>query len=159
MHTGPKVLRAGMENHHGFGLRGPDRYLKSGEGCSLKTRRAIKELLRKQPVNRDPIFRGGTGGVRLSWESVPRAGSIFRWVLMGLRDVLPNDLSCTRIIPILAQSHILVLVHTRHLYDNGTIDFAALRWTNRGNEVVWGRREKPGLPIYWHPRPTEVEVG
>lgn len=122
-HSGPTVSRDLTKPPHGFALKGPDKYLKSGEGCSLATRRKIRELLQQHPVNRDPAFQRGTGGIRLSWESVPRAGSIFR-----------------------------------HLYDNGTINFVSLRWTNQGNEVVWGMRDQPRQPIYWHREPTGMDV-
>ena len=121
---GPAIIRPVSKPQHGFALKGPDRYLKSGEGCSLKTRVAIKELLKKCPVNRDPAFRKGSGGIRLSWESVPQASSIFR-----------------------------------HLYDNGTIDFISLRWTNPGNEVLWGVKGGPGKPVYWDKKPTDIEMG
>ena len=122
-HSGPTVSRDLAKPPHGFALKGPGKYLKSGEGCSLATRQKMKELLKQHPVNKDPAFQRGTGGIRLSWESVPRAGSIFR-----------------------------------HLYDNGTIDFVSLRWTNLGNEVVWGVRDQPGRPMYWQLKPTEMDV-
>ncbi len=131
---------------HGFALRGPANYLKTGEGHNLKTRVRLKELLKANPINRcggvdapcptmqrnfepaltslrDPPFRKGTGGVRLSFESVPVASSIFR-----------------------------------HLRDNGTIDFVAMRWTNTGNECVWARKgTKPGVSR-WGVRPSEVDL-
>jgi len=117
-------MRSLSKPQHGFAVKGPDRYLKSGEGCSLKTRVAIKNLLNVHPVNRDPAFRRGTGGISMSWDSTPKACSIFR-----------------------------------HLYDNGTVDFVTLRWTNLGNEVLWGVRGGPGRPVYWEKKPTDIEMG
>lgn len=77
-YLGPRVTRDVGRSLHGFANKGPDRYLKKGEASSLRTRVKLKELLATYPVNRDPPFRKGTGGVRLSFESVPSANSIFR---------------------------------------------------------------------------------
>ncbi|GAX80796.1 hypothetical protein CEUSTIGMA_g8232.t1 [Chlamydomonas eustigma] len=121
-YLGPKVLRDMGEPRLGFALQSPDNFLKVGDGQSLRTRVAMKELLKKYPVNRDPPFRKGNGGVRLSWQSVPMAASLFHY-----------------------------------LYDNGTLDFISMRWTNTGNEAVWGCKEKSGR-VHWGQRPVDVEI-
>ncbi len=151
----PKILRDYERSKIGFPMKGPDRYLKRGDGCSLAVRVLLKDILKKHPVNRwerrkgwckvldmglaqrgsqaltprtpcrenhrEPPFRKGTGGVALSWESAPRANSIFR-----------------------------------HLYDNGTIDFCTVRWGHR-NEVYWGALDRPGV-MSWGDRPTDIQV-
>mmetsp|Transcript_33148 Transcript_33148/g.98656 ORF Transcript_33148/g.98656 Transcript_33148/m.98656 type:complete len:440 (-) Transcript_33148:238-1557(-) len=74
----PTVTRDLEGPRRGFPTRGPDEFLRKGDGRELKARVKLRQLLAVKPVNRDPPFRPGNGGVRLSWESVPPAASIFR---------------------------------------------------------------------------------
>lgn len=141
---------------HGFALRGPEDFLKKGDGYDLRTRIRLKELLKRRPVNRwvqamcgpcraavqqasysstitltktlslgcrDPPFHKSTGGVHLSWESVPTAQSIFRL-----------------------------------LYDNSTIDFVTLRWGTMVNEVAWGLKGKKPGRVSWQESPKGLNL-
>ncbi|KAG1679644.1 hypothetical protein FOA52_006161 [Chlamydomonas sp. UWO 241] len=121
----PTVLRDLEKPQRGTLPRAPEDFLKSGDGATLASRVMLRGLLEQRPVNRDPPLVRGTGGVTLSWGSVPAACSVFR-----------------------------------QLYDNGTIDFVALRWGGMANELVWGARDLGSAGKRdWGPRPTDVPVG
>eukprot|EP00798_Chlamydomonas_sp_ICE-L_P007378 gene7378-502_t len=76
----PKVLRDLDKPQHGFPSRAPDEFLKKGDGRSIQGRNRLTDLLKQHPVNRDPPFQPGNGGVKLTWGSSPSAqpASIFR---------------------------------------------------------------------------------
>ena len=48
----PKILRDVESPSHGFPLRGPDDFLRKGDGRSLLGRNRLRELLKEYPVNR-----------------------------------------------------------------------------------------------------------
>uniref|UniRef100_A0A7S3VMG6 Uncharacterized protein n=1 Tax=Dunaliella tertiolecta TaxID=3047 RepID=A0A7S3VMG6_DUNTE len=78
-YLGPRVLRDLEPSRHGFPLRGPDEFLKRGEGPDLRLRNNLSKWLARHPVSRDPPFRKGSAGLRLSWKDVPRPSTIFRY--------------------------------------------------------------------------------
>ncbi|KAF5838610.1 hypothetical protein DUNSADRAFT_2519 [Dunaliella salina] len=76
----PMILRDLDPPRHGFPLRGPDEFLKRREGPDLRLRNSLSKWLARHPVSRDPPFRKGSGGLRLSWKDVPRPSTIFRYL-------------------------------------------------------------------------------
>lgn len=74
------MLRDYSPSWLGFPLRGPDHYLKQGDGKSLRVRNNLTAWLKRHPVNREPPFVKGSGGVKFSWADVQQPASLFRWV-------------------------------------------------------------------------------
>jgi hypothetical protein len=74
------VLRDLEKPQRGTLPRAPDDFLRAGDGATLANRVTLRGLLDQRPVNRDPPFVAGTGGVTLAWGSVPAARSVFRQV-------------------------------------------------------------------------------
>ena len=50
--AGPRVLRTLAPPNHGFPIRGPEEFVRRGEGLDLRQRMRLKEHLKKFPVNR-----------------------------------------------------------------------------------------------------------
>ncbi|GFR48696.1 hypothetical protein Agub_g10652 [Astrephomene gubernaculifera] len=115
---GPKILRDLDQPRVGFPSRPPEDFLKAGSGLSLRQRNQLKEHLKRCPVNVEPPFKPGTGGVRISTPHDPFSPS--------LSSASPRTL-------------------LRTYYDNGTLDFVAVRWRgSRAGALVWAREVTRG---------------
>ncbi|KAG2427630.1 hypothetical protein HXX76_012281 [Chlamydomonas incerta] len=118
---GPKILRDLDRPRVGFPARPPEDFLRSGEGLTLRQRNTLTHHLRKNPVNREPPFVKGTGGVHLSYDSLFAYKSS-----PPSRQPLPHSL-------------------LRTYYDNGTLDFVSVRWRGaRADALAWSRRVDKG---------------
>ncbi|KAG2428536.1 hypothetical protein HYH02_014340 [Chlamydomonas schloesseri] len=118
---GPKILRDLDPPRIGFPSRPPEDFLRAGEGLTLRQRNTIKQHMKKHPVNREPPFVKGTGGVHLSYDS------LFAYKASPpSRQPLPHSL-------------------LRTYYDNGTLDFVSVRWRGaRADALAWSRRVDKG---------------
>ncbi|GIL59521.1 hypothetical protein Vafri_14278 [Volvox africanus] len=133
---GPVILRDMPKPRVGFPTRPPEDFLRAGEGLSLRQRNKLKEHLKKNPVNIEAPFVPGTGGVRLApGPSVPRA---LDWGASSPSPSTSAPASTT-------SRHTLSRSLLRTYYDNGTLDFVAVRWRgNRVDALVWARSVTKG---------------
>ncbi|GIL59520.1 hypothetical protein Vafri_14278 [Volvox africanus] len=157
---GPVILRDMPKPRVGFPTRPPEDFLRAGEGLSLRQRNKLKEHLKKNPVNIEAPFVPGTGGVRLApGPSVPRA---LDWGASSPSPSTSAPASTT-------SRHTLSRSLLRTYYDNGTLDFVAVRWRgNRVDALVWARSVTKGPEeggpltrtyVSWAPEPpSELDV-
>ncbi|GFH08412.1 uncharacterized protein HaLaN_03365 [Haematococcus lacustris] len=75
---GPKVLRDLAPSMIGSPPRSPGQFLRKGQGPELHVRTNLAQWLKRHPVNREPPFQPGNGGVCLDRNQLPAAQSIFR---------------------------------------------------------------------------------
>ncbi|GLC39864.1 hypothetical protein PLESTB_001290800 [Pleodorina starrii] len=128
---GPVILRELSPPRLGFPSRPPEDFLRGGEGLSLRQRNQLKEKLKRHPVNTEPPFQPGTGGVCLRPpppgppSKSPRGAKPLDW---GSSPSSSRSLSLSP--PSLLRTY----------YDNGTLDFVAVRWRgSRADALVWAR--------------------
>ncbi|KAG2486832.1 hypothetical protein HYH03_014515 [Edaphochlamys debaryana] len=140
----------------GFPTRPPEDFLKSGQGLDLGQRNRLRAHLRKFPVNTEPPFVPGTGGIVLS--PGPPAGR--RRPASATAASSASLFACTR--------QPLPASLLRIYYDNGTLDFVAVRWRgSRADSLVWARAVTKGQDSSAHQRdytawspelPSELDV-